>query len=140
MKKLFPIALLALPLLAVPAQAICISIPAIKIQGGASLHIGCGPGCCGPAGGCPGGGLGPWYLYWPMEAHFQLPAMPQYPNWPSPQGLPNGPSGAALYSTPPVPSGPPMPAPGYPPAGGYGHSPGGFQPAGYQVPSYWYGQ
>jgi hypothetical protein len=66
---------------------------------GGILRDGCGPGGCGPgfgAGGkwggkfgnhaCgkgAGGGFGlfqppfqaaPWYLYWPYEAHFQLPA------------------------------------------------------------------
>jgi hypothetical protein len=32
--------------------------------------------------------LGPWYLYWPYEAHFQTPAMPEYPYWGAPQTLP----------------------------------------------------
>jgi hypothetical protein len=51
----------------------------------------------GGYGGGPGGGpaptptvLGPWYNYWPLEAHFQVPAMPQYPYWPAPMTLPNG--------------------------------------------------
>jgi hypothetical protein len=34
--------------------------------------------------------LGPWYNYWPMEAHFQVPALPQYPYWPGVMTLPNG--------------------------------------------------
>ena len=34
------------------------------------------------------GQLGPWYLYWPMEAHFQAPAPTGYPYWPAPMGLP----------------------------------------------------
>ena len=33
--------------------------------------------------------LGPWYQYWPYEAHFQTPAMPMYPYW-SAMTLPNG--------------------------------------------------
>lgn len=33
--------------------------------------------------------LGPWYQYWPYEAHFQQPAMPQYPFWGA-QTLPHG--------------------------------------------------
>lgn len=47
-------------------------------------------------GGGGGGGmqqvpaqLGPWYSYWPYEAHFQTPALPQYPYWPT-QTMPNG--------------------------------------------------
>lgn len=36
------------------------------------------------------GQAGPWYLYWPLEAHFITPAHPQYPYWPSPQTLKNG--------------------------------------------------
>jgi len=34
--------------------------------------------------------LGPWYLYWPYEGHFQTPALPQYPYWPMGQTLPPG--------------------------------------------------
>jgi hypothetical protein len=40
-------------------------------------------------GGQPGV-LGPWYLYWPLEAHFITPAHPQFPYWPSPQTLHGG--------------------------------------------------
>src|SRR5262245_848400 len=32
--------------------------------------------------------LGPWYNYWPLEAHFQVPAMPEYPYWSAPQTVP----------------------------------------------------
>lgn len=32
--------------------------------------------------------LGPWYNYWPLEAHFQVPAMPEYPYWGAPQTMP----------------------------------------------------
>jgi hypothetical protein len=58
-----------------------------------------GGGFCGNVGvnaswgpaqkGCPGV-LGPWYLYWPYEAHFTMPAHPQFPYWPSAQTLPGG--------------------------------------------------
>jgi hypothetical protein len=41
-----------------------------------------------PGGACPGV-LGPWYLYWPYEAHFAMPAHPQFPYWPT-QTLPGG--------------------------------------------------
>jgi hypothetical protein len=44
---------------------------------------GCGSGCGGYGGG---GGMvtGPWYSYWPLEAHFQVPAPTGYQYWPSP--------------------------------------------------------
>jgi len=69
-----------------------------------------------PCGGASGGGLqqlGPWYLYWPLEAHFQTPAPTGYPYWPSAMSLPPG-------------------SPGGPPPG--------LQPVGYQQqgPYYWY--
>ncbi|MFM7151463.1 MAG: hypothetical protein ACKO23_16625, partial [Gemmataceae bacterium] len=32
--------------------------------------------------------LGPWYNYWPLEAHFQVPAMPEYPFYSAPQTMP----------------------------------------------------
>jgi hypothetical protein len=56
-----------------------------------------GPGCVRASGGVsiqwgyPNSGvLGPWYLYWPYEAHFVTPAHPQFPYWPSNQVLPGG--------------------------------------------------
>jgi hypothetical protein len=103
MKKLILAGLLVLPLLALPARAQAW-------------------GCCGcghhpwsadvgvnfywhsqpPPAQC-----GPWYLYWPMEAHFQVPAPTGYPYWPSAMSLPGmTPGGAAGY-------GAPMQAPGY---------------------------
>ncbi len=37
--------------------------------------------------------LGPWYNYWPLEAHFQTPAPPAYPYWPqSGPEMPTAPS------------------------------------------------
>jgi hypothetical protein len=71
-------------------------------------------GCCS---GCGGGiQLAPWYLYWPMSAHFQVAAPTGYPYWP------------AAMSPPPT----------------WGYTPPpqahGYQPAGYGAgaPSYWY--
>lgn len=63
--------------------------------------------------------LGPWYNYWPLEAHFQVPAMPEYPYWGAPQTMP---------VVPPAPYGA-QPAPGaMPPANGMGAVPnGGFR-------------
>ena len=40
----------------------------------------CGSGC-GYGGG---GSMGPWYSYWPLEAHFQTPAPTGFPYWPAP--------------------------------------------------------
>src|SRR5262245_34274323 len=49
---------------------------------------------CPPAQGGPGNGrpgvLGPWYLYYPYEAHFITPAHPHFPYWPTPQTLYKG--------------------------------------------------
>jgi hypothetical protein len=125
MKRLLSLAVLGMALLAGPVRA-----------------DGCG--CCGPGGfnlnlnlGCKWGGcwkcgvLAPWYNYWPLEAHFQTPAHPQYPFWPLPQTMPNGaPVAAPLLSTnpPPVPPGAPMV---YSAQGGYPNmqaAPAGYYP------------
>jgi hypothetical protein len=76
----------------------CAAAPA-RANGPVGFNIGlnfgmtfsaCGP--CGGGGPCgcgagyyPGGQLAPWYLYWPMDAHFQVPAPMTYPFWPAPQ-------------------------------------------------------
>jgi hypothetical protein len=60
------------------------------------------------AGGAPPknngqpGVLGPWYLYYPYEAHFITPAHPQFPFWGSPQVLPGGQADVAppMYAIP----------------------------------------
>ncbi len=108
-----------------------------------------------------GGGLpaaGPWYLYWPYEAHFANPAPYGFPYWPTPQTLPQanmapgGPPGTMPYGAPYPQPNPPPPAqvPGAPiPPPPSGFQPTGYyplnyvQPAGYSqsaVPSYWYGR
>jgi hypothetical protein len=115
MKKILGLALLALPLLAVPARANVFCVPPYKVDIGANFYfrvipVGAGPGACGP-----------WYLYWPLEAHFVAPALPSYPYWPSPQGLPPGQSF------------------GGPAAGPANFHQSGVQPAGYS-PGYWYGR
>jgi hypothetical protein len=50
--------------------------------------------------------LGPWYLYWPMERHFMVPAPTGYPFWPSPQALPS-----VAIGGPTCPPGTPYPPP-----------------------------
>jgi hypothetical protein len=133
MKKFTLAALLALPLLAAAQQQ-------ASASGGCCncLNFGCdvtikkwaNPGCgCGPCGdncGCSNGGgcgpfCGPWYQYFPMEAHFQTPAPTGYPFWPSPM---------TQYSYPGNMGGPAPVAPA------------SFQPVGYypQYPNYWYGR
>jgi hypothetical protein len=77
------------------------------------LNFGYGFGHSGYGGGGGGGvqpyQLGPWYQYWPYEAHFQTPAMPMYPYW-----------GAMT-----LPNGSPVINPGYP---GHGAVPNYWQP------------
>jgi hypothetical protein len=181
MRRFVLAGLLALPLLAfvqqtVQASGCCCSCcnfgTNITIQKWFRPGCGCGPcdcNCCGggngcgsPCGGCGTCNCGPWYLYWPMEAHFQAPAPTGYPYWPGPMaasGLPGyggfaaapaypgygyGPSPmfhAAGYAPPNAYAGYPNFAPGMmPQAPGMMQAPT-FQPVGYtpQVgPSYWY--
>jgi hypothetical protein len=134
MKKLV-LACLPAVVLAVPSQALA-----------------WGQGNCGFSFGfqwaCPLPQAGPWYSYWPYEAHFINPAPTGYPYWPSPQTLPGAAMGGAPAPTqvPPggapaapfSPSGPaPAPTPVPQPAP---VRPLNFQPVGYttQAPSYWY--
>jgi hypothetical protein len=82
-----------------------------RIAGNVKVCIsGCGPCCtpCGPCGGPCGPGAGPgtapWYLYWPYDAYFQVPAPITYPFWPAPQVPPPAPAAlqpAAYYPTGP---------------------------------------
>jgi hypothetical protein len=106
MKRIFGVTLLVLPLLAGSLQAA--GCP-FNIQADCSFHI---KGSRGPC--CPQ--AGPWYLYWPLEAHFVAPAPTGYPYWPSPQGLPPGvpvppPSVAAAPPGVPAPAAQPAPQP-----------------------------
>ena len=68
MKKLILAALAVLPLIAASARAdgcgpFCGCWFPSRVDAGINVHL----GCHGPYD-CPGQ-LGPWYLYWPMEAH-----------------------------------------------------------------------
>jgi hypothetical protein len=78
MKRMFGVALLALPLVVGSVQA---EGWPFTFQATGSFHI---QGASGPA--WPQ--AGPWYLYWPLEAHFVAPAPTGYPYWPSPQAAP----------------------------------------------------
>jgi hypothetical protein len=113
MKKLILAGMLALalPLLAVPSRA-----QAWVFYGCYHPYINMCCKTCPPPAQC-----GPWYLYWPMEAHFQVPAPTGYPYWPSPMTLPGlAPAGAPVYGGPG--QGPALtPASYCPPGYGYGY-------------------
>ncbi len=110
MKTFVRALVLALPFLAVPPQA-----HAWGNSGGFMINFHCN---CNKNDGCGTGA--PWYTYWPYEAYFQVPAMPQYPYWPAPM--------ISSFQMPPAAA----PAP----------PPGAYQPVGYYSvwPSYWYGR
>jgi hypothetical protein len=122
MKKLMLAGLLALPLLALPSPARAVGFPCgcWRVNVGGNLYCNVSPDNAAQAG--------PWYLYWPLEAHFQPPAPTCYPYWPSPMSLPGGPGYAPPPQMPAVPAAPLKPA--------------AFQPVGYfpQAPTYWYGK
>jgi hypothetical protein len=176
MKKLFVAALLAGAALALDgslARADGINFGYCSSSSGSfscNFKAYCGSGCppCGNGGGSGGGyggavQLGPWYNYWPLEAHFQTPALPQYPYWPAPQAYFQG--GYAPAQAPSVygPGFLPSSAPfsyagqGYQPyAAPSGYAGQGYQPyaapSGYSgqgyanpyhtasYPAYWYGR
>ncbi len=142
MKKVFGVALLALPFLAVSVQA---EGWPFNVQAGGSFYLKGGP-CCSPQ-------AGPWYLYWPLEGHFVAPAPTGYPYWPGPQVLPQATIGGPAVPPPPPPAALPppgvVPAPAAvapaPPAAPQIAVPPYLQPTSYnptsymgQVPSYWY--
>jgi hypothetical protein len=121
MKKILWAGLLALPLLALPGRAFAwgtVPQPTCNANIGFNLNFASG-----------GAQAGPWYQYWPLEAHFQPPAPTGYPYWPPPMTLPLAPQHAA----PPQPLPPVQAAP---------LKPVSFQPVGYyyygQPPNYWY--
>ena len=82
-----------------------------KVQIGANAYFRVVP--AQPNYGPPAVQLGPWYHYWPLEAHFQYPApMAQYPYWGGNQTLPQGFTGQGYSNL----------SPGY--GGGYSAYPG----------------
>jgi hypothetical protein len=129
MKKLLLAALLALPLLALPTRAhawggFSLTVPGCpwKIEAGANAYFRC-------SDGNPSAQAGPWYLYWPLEAHFGPPAPTGYPFWPSHMTLPpNGHGHAAPGPLPPMPARTPT------------VQPSGFRPVSYTTPApgYWH--
>jgi hypothetical protein len=130
MKKLLWTCLLALPFFAIPSP--------VQAWGSVSVQKTCygceqssgtlnfGWWCNGKCGTCTCQ-AGPWYSYWPYEAHFAAPAPTGcYPWWPGALG------GVGLEQGPAV-------APAAPAAAIKQSS---FQTVGFggQVPSYWYGR
>jgi hypothetical protein len=130
MKKFFLAAMLVLPLLAAPARADGCLFP-FHVEGGvnANFRINCGSNY--------GGGyqLGPWYHYWPLEAHFVTPAPTGFPYWPPPQALMPPPNPVL---PPPQPK--PNPGPDVKPVGYYYAPYQTYQPSIRYgpAPSYWY--
>jgi hypothetical protein len=131
MPKLLRACLLALPLLALPTAAQawpfdCCGCPPWQVNAGFNWHLNAN---CGQAGFQAQ--AGPWYAYWPYEAHFQTPApINAFPFWPATI------AGASSYAIPAAA----VPAPLTPPVQPI--QPSGFQSASYQfrAPSYWYGR
>jgi hypothetical protein len=125
MNKHLGAGLLVLGLLAAGSPAY-----AWSVECGASPHVGANAG-----GGGGGTSAGPWYLYFPYEAHFQLPAPVGFPFWPGPVTA----AGAAEY----FPAARPAPLQ-LPEARPLSPVPPGYSPVGYYyygpAPSYWYGR
>ena len=87
MNRRFALAFLALACTALPARADGFGF---NVGVGVSFRANCWNGCgpCGPGCGPGCAPLAPWYLYWPMDAHFQTPAPMSYPFWPAPMSPP----------------------------------------------------
>jgi hypothetical protein len=131
MKKVFFAALLALPLLAVPARAQCCCWFPFRLEAGGNVYLRVYNGPL-QSGGIQ---LGPWYQYFPYEAHFQSAAPIGFPYWPSPQTLP-----PPVQHANPYMQSPPSPAPQPAATQRTSYQTPFFQPVGYspQPPSYWY--
>jgi hypothetical protein len=100
MYKLLASCLLALPLLALPSRACAgnFGVGPITVDAGFKYHLDVTYDCnsVGCLHNVPWyGNSGPWYLYWPSEAHSQSLAPMPFPYWPSVQATPAGPAQAA---------------------------------------------
>jgi hypothetical protein len=81
MKKILWAGALIAACLALPGRASAHGLLPGHIDIGAKFYVN--------FGGPQGPQCGPWYLYWPLEAHFQPPAPAAFPYWPaSPMSLP----------------------------------------------------
>ena len=137
MKKMILAGLLTAALLVVSSPARAAGWPCCpyKIDAGVKVWFNVNPanGCCPQAG--------PWYLYWPMEAHFVNPAPVPYPFWPSQMSLP-GMQPANGGMPPPAVVPPGQVPPRMEPVPPNNLKPSVYQPVGYfgEAPSYWYGR
>jgi hypothetical protein len=129
MKRLLAASLFVLAAAVVPSQAAGPGCGPFTIDTGAKAW--CNVNCYGAGVHIQ---AGPWYSYWPLEAHFQVPAPTGYPYWPAPM----------TSNVPPLPA--PHPGLAYPgpvqlpPARPPAHVQTGWQPVSYyaNAPSYWY--
>jgi hypothetical protein len=155
MKRLLWLFVLALPLWTVPGRALawgcCDWFPPTQIDAGINCHFNVHVydwSVCGQ--------LGPWYLYFPYEAHFMTPApIHPYPNWPGPMMVESSPgvhapAPAVSPSGPMLPPSPPAksrPSSGGQPQTSFYRAPPRLPspeplalPTNYsQMPAYWYG-
>jgi hypothetical protein len=88
MKKLLASMFLALPLLALPSKAWAVDFGPLSVDAGIKYHFnvtyqGCNFSC--PENVWCYENAGPWYLYWPYEAHSQTMAAQVFPYWPTPK-------------------------------------------------------
>jgi hypothetical protein len=104
MKKLLWAGVLALPFLALPSEVKAFTIGGYEVDTGARVW------CNVRQFNTLLPQAGPWYLYWPYQAHFQVPAAGVSPYFPAPMTLPPG-----FGQPPPPPPGYGAPAPGYQP-------------------------
>ncbi len=112
MKQLFWAGVLALPLLVLPSEAKAFCIGGYEVDTGAKVW------CNVTQFNLTTPKAGPWYLYWPYQAHFQVAAPGINPYFTPPMTLPPG-FGQPPPLPPPPGYRPPMPQVGqgyYPPA------------------------
>ena len=120
---------LALALSPATASAQCRGFGTLRIETGGSLYfrvVRCDMHGQ-PVDGCgTDSQRGPWYSYFPQDAHSQIQSAGAYPHWP------------AQWPPPPTP----VPPPARPPARQTAEPPLSSLPASYyrMAPSYWYGQ
>jgi hypothetical protein len=134
MKRLLFLALVSLPVLALPTTARADAplqlpcLPPFRVDAGVNAYFKLSyPGPQIP--------LPPWYTYFPYDAYFQTPPPTgyQFPNWAPPPMT-------SSYVPHFGPSHAPSPFPGPPPGA---IQPTAVRPVGYyyqQAPSYWYGR
>jgi hypothetical protein len=100
MKKLLWACVLSLPFLALPSEAKAFVFGNYEVDSGARVW------CNVRQFNCQTPQAGPWYLYWPYQAHFQVAAAGVNPYFPPPMMLPPG------FGQPP-PNAYPAPAPAF---------------------------